>query len=61
MSLRSPILRKLLLCLKINGQTVLPGEVRAVKELFPAAGSSDTQLKVERGSLALGMSTLSVR
>jgi len=47
--------------LKINGQTVLPGEVKAVKELHPAARTSDTQLKVEKGSLVLGMVTLNVR
>lgn len=47
--------------LKINGQTVLPGEEKAVKELYPAARTSDTQLKVEKGSLVLGMITLNVR
>jgi hypothetical protein len=45
----------------INGQTVLLGEVKAVKELYPAARTSDTQLKVEKGSLVLGMVTLNVR
>jgi hypothetical protein len=47
--------------LKINGQTVLPGEVKTVKELYPAAKASDTLLKVEKGSLVLGMITLNVR
>ncbi len=47
--------------LKINGQTVLPGEVKAVKELHPAARTSDTQLKVEKGSLVLGMIPLNIR
>jgi hypothetical protein len=47
--------------MKINGQTVLLGEVKAVKELYPAARTSDTQLKVEKGSLVLGMVTLNVR
>jgi hypothetical protein len=47
--------------LKINGKTVLLGEVKAVKELYPAARTSDTQLKVEKGSLVLGMITLNVR
>jgi len=47
--------------LKINGQTVLPGEEKAVKELYPAAKASDPQLKVEKGSLVLGMITLNVR
>jgi hypothetical protein len=47
--------------LKINGQTVLPGEEKAVKDLYPAAKASDPQLKVERGSLVLGMITLHVR
>ncbi|RPJ20131.1 MAG: hypothetical protein EHM26_06115, partial [Desulfobacteraceae bacterium] len=41
--------------LKINGQTVLPGEVKAVKDLSLASKASDTQLKVEKGSLVLGM------
>jgi hypothetical protein len=49
------------LSLKINGQTVLPGEVKTVKELYPAAKASDPQLKVEKGSLVLGMITLNVR
>jgi hypothetical protein len=49
------------LSLKINGQPVLPGEVKAVKELHPASRTSDTQLKVEKGSLVLGMVTLNVR
>ncbi|MCU0594215.1 MAG: M14/M99 family metallopeptidase [Desulfobacterota bacterium] len=49
------------LSLKINGQTVLPGEVKTVKELYPAAKASDTQLKVEKGPLVLGMITLNVR
>jgi hypothetical protein len=47
--------------LKINGQTVMPGEEKAVKELYPAAKGSDPQLKVEKGSLVLGMITLNVR
>jgi hypothetical protein len=49
------------LSLKINGQTVLPGEEKTIKELYPAARTSDTQLKVEKGSLVLGMITLNVR
>jgi len=47
--------------LKINGQTVLPGEVKAVKDLSLASKASDTQLKVEKGSLVLGMIPLNVR
>ncbi|MBP1742298.1 MAG: hypothetical protein H6Q48_4591, partial [Deltaproteobacteria bacterium] len=47
--------------LKINGQTVLPGEEKAVKELYPAAKAYDPLLKVEKGSLVLGMITLNVR
>lgn len=47
--------------LKINGQTVLPGEEKAVRELYPATKPSDPQLKVEKGSLVLGMITLNVR
>jgi len=47
--------------LKINGQTVLLGEEKSVKELYPAAKASDSQLKVEKGSLVLGMITLNVR
>ena len=47
--------------LKINGQTVLPGEEKTIKELYPAARASDPQLKVEKGSLVLGMITLNVR
>jgi hypothetical protein len=47
--------------LKINGQTVLPGEEKTIKELYPAAKNSDPQLKVEKGSLVLGMITLNVR
>jgi hypothetical protein len=47
--------------LKINGQTVLPGEEKTIKELYPAAKTSDPQLKVEKGSLVLGMITLNVR
>jgi hypothetical protein len=47
--------------LKINGQTVLPGQEKTVKELYPAAKASDTQIKVEKGSLVLGMITLNVR
>ena len=47
--------------LKINGQTMLPGEVRAVKELTPPAKTSESQLKVEKGALVLGMITLNVR
>jgi hypothetical protein len=49
------------LSLKINGQTVLPGEVKAVKDLSLASKASDTQLKVEKGSLVLGMIPLNVR
>jgi len=45
----------------INGQTVLLGEVMAVKELYPASRTSDTQLKVEKGSLVLGKIPLNVR
>jgi Carboxypeptidase controlling helical cell shape catalytic len=47
--------------LKINGQTVFPGEEKAVRELYPATKPSDPQLKVEKGSLVLGMITLNVR
>jgi hypothetical protein len=47
--------------LRINGQTVLPGEEKAVRDLYPAAKASDPQLKVEKGSLVLGMITLHVR
>jgi hypothetical protein len=47
--------------LKINGHTVLPGEERSIKALYPAAKSSDPYLKVEKGSLVLGMITLNVR
>jgi len=47
--------------LKINGQTVLQGEVKAVKDLSLASKASDTQLKVEKGSLVLGMIPLNVR
>jgi hypothetical protein len=47
--------------LKINGQTVLPGEVKAVKDLSLASKASDTQLEVEKGSLVLGMIPLNVR
>jgi hypothetical protein len=47
--------------LKINGHTVLPGEEKTIKELYPAARASDPQLKVEKGSLVLGMITLNVR
>jgi len=47
--------------LRINGQTLLPGEERSVRELYPAAKTSDSQLKVEKGSLVLGMITLNVR
>jgi len=47
--------------LKINGQTVLPGEEKTIKELYPAARASDAQLKVEKGSLVLGMIILNVR
>ena len=47
--------------LKINGQTVLLGEERAIRDLYPAAKSSDPQLKVEKDSLVLGMITLNVR
>ena len=47
--------------LKINGQTVLPGEERAIRDLYPAAKASDPQLKVEKDSLVLGMITLNVR
>lgn len=46
---------------KINGQTVVPGEEKAVKDLYPSAKTSDSQLKVEKGSLVLGMMTLNVR
>ena len=49
------------LSLRINGQTVLPGEVKAVKDLSLASKASDTQLKVEKGSLVLGMIPLNVR
>ena len=49
------------LSLKINGQTVLPGEVKAVKDLSLASKASDTPLKVEKGSLVLGMIPLNVR
>jgi hypothetical protein len=47
--------------LNINGQTLLPGEERIVKELYPGAKGSDPQIKVEKGSLVLGMITLNVR
>jgi hypothetical protein len=47
--------------LNINGKTLLPGEERTVKELYPGAKGSDPQLKVEKGSLVLGMITLNVR
>jgi hypothetical protein len=47
--------------LKINGQTVFPGEEKAVRDLYPATKPSDPQLKVEKGSLLLGMITLNVR
>jgi len=47
--------------LKINGKTVVPGEVKAVKDLYPAAKASDPQLKVEKGPLVLGRITLNVR
>lgn len=47
--------------LKINGQTVLQGEVKAVKDLSLASKASETQLKVEKGSLVLGMIPLNVR
>ncbi len=47
--------------LKINGQPVLLGEERSVKELYRAAKAMDSQLKVEKGSLVLGMITLNVR
>jgi hypothetical protein len=47
--------------LKINGQTVFPGEEKTVRELYPATKPSDPQLKVEKGSLVLGMITLNVR
>ena len=47
--------------LKINGQTVLLGEERAIRDLYPAAKASDPQLKVEKDSLVLGMITLNVR
>jgi hypothetical protein len=47
--------------LNINGQTLLPEEERTVKELYPGAKGSDAQLKVEKGSLVLGMITLNVR
>jgi hypothetical protein len=47
--------------LKINGQTVLPGEEKTVKELYPATKTPDPQLKVEKGALVLGMITLNVR
>jgi hypothetical protein len=46
--------------LNINGQTLLPGEERIVKELYPGAKGSDPQLKVEKGSLLLGMITLNI-
>ncbi len=49
------------LSLRINGQTVLPGEVKAVKDLSLASKASDTPLKVEKGSLVLGMIPLNVR
>ena len=47
--------------MKINGQPVLPGEEKTIKELYPTARTSDPQLKVEKGSLMLGMITLNVR
>ena len=47
--------------LKINGQTVMPGEEKVIHELYPTARASDPQIKVEKGRLALGMITLNVR
>ena len=47
--------------LKINGQPVSPGEEKPVKQLSPAAKTADAQLKVEKGSLVLGMITLNIR
>jgi hypothetical protein len=46
--------------LSINGHILLPGEERIVKELYPGAKGSDPQLKVEKGSLLLGMITLNI-